>query len=126
MAVRESVEELLVSDLTLYRVEVAPSGSRHSNVWRLPAHVDYRALVVDGARFFSSRKNAVAKHDGAVERRPRLRRDQLMNSSMAYPYDSCELAVGAELLTALFACSRSGKLSPLSVLWNLLPFDGPY
>jgi hypothetical protein len=32
-----------------------------------------------------------------------------MNSSMAYPYDSCELAAASEFRTAFFDCSKSGS-----------------
>ncbi|HTF72060.1 MAG TPA: hypothetical protein VK638_56270 [Edaphobacter sp.] len=34
---------------------------------------------------------------------------QLMNSSMAYRYDICELAAGNEFRTEAFDCSRFGK-----------------
>src|SRR5208282_5794601 len=34
-----------------------------------------------------------------------------MNSSMACPYDSCELAAASEFRTAFFDCSRSGSRS---------------
>src|SRR6266852_1426488 len=43
-----------------------------------------------------------------------------MNSSMACPYDSCELAAASEFRTAFFDCSKSGSRS---IVLHLEPFD---
>src|SRR5438128_12698661 len=45
-----------------------------------------------------------------------------MNSSMACPYDSCELAAASEFRTAFFDCSKSGSRSIVLALERLLAF----
>ena len=47
---------------------------------------------------------------------------QPMNSSMACPYDSCELAAASEFRTAFFDCSKSGSRSIAFGLGRLLVF----
>src|SRR5271167_2236121 len=45
-----------------------------------------------------------------------------MNSSMACPYDSCELAAASEFRTAFFECSKSGSRSIVFARERLLVF----
>ncbi len=45
-----------------------------------------------------------------------------MNSSMACPYDSCELAAAGEFRTAFFDCSKSGSRIIALALERLLAF----
>jgi len=47
---------------------------------------------------------------------------QPMNSSMACPYDSCELAAAGEFRTAFFDCSKSGSRIIALALERLLAF----
>jgi serine/threonine protein kinase len=47
---------------------------------------------------------------------------QPMNSSMACPYDSCELAAASEFRTAFFDCSKSGSRSIVFARERLLVF----
>src|SRR5271167_3989661 len=91
-------------------VEVQPlqpiQGSKAS-VGRLTAAK--RTLMVEGARFFCSRKNRYRRTTVRLKARRGSEPYQPMNSSMARRYDSWELAAASEFSTAFFDCSRSGR-----------------
>jgi hypothetical protein len=70
-----------------------------------------RKLIVEGARFFCSRKNRYRRTIVRLNARRGSEQYQPINSSIAWPYDSCELAAASEFNTAFFDCSRSGSRS---------------
>jgi hypothetical protein len=70
-----------------------------------------RTLIVEGARFFCSRKNRYRRTTVRLNARRGSEQYQPINSSIAWPYDSCELAAASEFNTAFFDCSRSGSRS---------------
>src|SRR6266853_5527040 len=76
--------------------------------------------MVEGARFFCSRKNRYRRTTVRLKAKRGSEQYQTMNSSMACAYDSCELTAASEFRTAFFDCSRSGSRS---IVLDLERFD---
>src|SRR6267143_1754424 len=81
-----------------------------------------RTLMVEGARFFCSRKYRLRRTTVRLKAKRGSEQYQTMNSSMACAYDSCELAAASEFRTAFFDCSKSGKRSIVFGRERLLVF----
>jgi hypothetical protein len=84
------------------------------------------ALIVEGARFFCSRKRYLRTTARLNDSRG-SEQYQPMNSSIACSYDSWELAAASEFRTARFDCSRSRSRSTVFPLRCLSSFgNAPY
>src|SRR6266849_1257935 len=81
-----------------------------------------RTLMVEGAKFFCSRKNRYRRTTIRLKAKRGSEQYQPMNSSMACAYDSCELAAASEFRTAFFDCSKSGNRSIVLGLERLVVF----